>query len=480
MDIKASARSQRAKSQKAKSKFNTKHSHSQSHSHSQPQPQKRNESHESQKPQHPKQTETLQVPEPSKALPSNWDRYEDSHSSGAEDDFISKGEETVRVKSKGADYSYLLSQFQEQTGFDAHLPEDTAGISSMLYVRGHNLLSWGDDDNFIVSNDNMTSDYEASFLSVDLHGLASQLAKLDLSKRLFIEDDKLPAELRSSGSQATTHQPVEGKEQVHSNENERGVLKVQSDRELELPPFKFPVIDKSTEEVNLKDDCEIQKNASSREGILGMEKAVTFPESVGRGMVPSSGEEVSMNFSAYLDSQARVGAVSYKAESITPFDKTSSIDAKKSCMVHLENNQKPTEHTMHDEKAGSAKFEAATAEAELDALLDELDGPSEVSIFKEHGTSSDPFFKESSSYKGTQPFQVQMQGLPNLLSRTDNTVDGLLGETVKRGPKEVNVKNIHDTKAVVAGLLPPRSSTSSHVNVPKVSEDDFDAWLDSI
>lgn len=391
----------------------------------------------------------------------------------------------MRVKSKGADYSYLLSQFQEQAGFDAHLPEDTAGISSMLYVRGRNLLSLGDDDHFTVSNDNMTSDYEeaivqASFLSVDLHGLASQLAKLDLSKRIFIEDDKLPAELRSSGSQATTHQPVEEEEQVDSNENDMGVLKVQSDRELELPPIKFPVIDKSTEEVNLKDDYEIQKHASTQEGVLGMEKEVTIPESVGRGMVPSGGEAVSINFPGYLDSQSRVGAVSYKAESITPFDKASSIDSKKSCMIHLENNQKPSEVTMHDVKAGSANFEASTAEAELDALLDELDGTSEVSIIKEHGTSLDPFFKEPSSYKGTQPFQVQTHGSPNLFSRIDNTVDGLLSETVNRGLKEVNVKNIHDTKPVVAGLLPPKSSTSSHVNVPKVSEDDFDAWLDSL
>lgn len=384
------------------------------------------------------------------------------------------------VKSKGADYSYLLSQFQEQAGFDAHLPEDTAGISSMLYVRGRNLLSCGDDDHFIVSNDNMTSDYEASFLSVDLHGLASQLAKLDLSKRLFIEDDKLPAELHSSGSQATTHQPVEGKEQVDSNEYDRGVLKVQSDRELELPPIKFPVIDKSTAEVNLKDDYEIQKRASTRESMLGMEKEVTIPESVGRGMVHSSGEAVSINFPAYLESQSRVGAVSYKAESITPFDKTSSIDSKKSCMIHLGNNQKPSEVRIHDVKAGSAKFEASTAEAELDALLDELDGTSEVSLVKECGTSLDPFFKEPSSYKGTQPLQVQMHGSPNLFSRIDNTVDGLHGETVNRGLKEVNVKDIHDTKPVVAGLLPPKSSTSSHVNVPKVSEDDFDAWLDSL
>lgn len=171
---------------------------------------------------------------------------------------------------------------------------------------------------------------------------------MDLCKRLFIEDDKLPAELRSSGSQSTTHQPVEGKEQVDSNENDRGVLKVQSDRELELPPIKFPVIDKSTEEVNLKDDYEIQKRASTRECMLGMEKEVTIPESVGRGIVRSSGEAVSINFPAYLESQSRVGAVSYKAESITPFDKTSSIDSKKSCMIHLENNQKPSEVRIHD------------------------------------------------------------------------------------------------------------------------------------
>lgn len=400
----------------------------------------------------------------------------------------------MRVKSKGADYSYLLSQFQEQTRFDAHLPEDTSGISSMLYVRGRNLLSWGDDDHFIVNNDNTTSNYEASFLSVDLHGLASQLAKLDLSKRLFIEDDKLPTELRSSGSQATTHQPVEGKEQVHSNETERGVAKVQSDRELKLQPFKFPGIDKSTKEVNLKDDCEIQKHTSAREGIIGNEKEVTFPDSVGHGIVPSSGEVVRNTSSAYLDSRARVGVASYKVESITPFDMTSSIEAKKSSMIHLENNQKLNEiamhnvkvgaakfeAAMHNVKVGTAKFEAATAEAELDALLDELDGPSEFSVSKGHGTSLDPFFNEPSSYKGTRPSLVQMHGSPNLLSRVDNTVDGLFGETVKRGLKDANVKNIHDTKPVVAGLLPPRSSTSSHVNVPNVSEDDFDSWLDSI
>lgn len=55
---------------------------------------------ESQKPQHPKWTKTSQVQEPSQALPSNWNGYEDSHS-GVKDNFISKGEEIVFYKWKG-------------------------------------------------------------------------------------------------------------------------------------------------------------------------------------------------------------------------------------------------------------------------------------------------------------------------------------------------------------------------------------------
>ena len=36
---------------------------------------------------------------------------------------------------------------------------------------------------------------QASFLSLNLHALAESFAKVDLSKRLFIESDLLPTEL---------------------------------------------------------------------------------------------------------------------------------------------------------------------------------------------------------------------------------------------------------------------------------------------
>lgn len=36
---------------------------------------------------------------------------------------------------------------------------------------------------------------QASFISLNLHAIAEKLAKVDLSKRLFIEPDLLPSEL---------------------------------------------------------------------------------------------------------------------------------------------------------------------------------------------------------------------------------------------------------------------------------------------
>ncbi|MBA0854143.1 hypothetical protein Goshw_026506, partial [Gossypium schwendimanii] len=46
----------------------------------------------------------------------------------------------------------------------------------------------------------------ASFLSLNLHALAEQLEKVDLSKRLFIEEDLLPPDLRSERSKVKNDQ----------------------------------------------------------------------------------------------------------------------------------------------------------------------------------------------------------------------------------------------------------------------------------
>ncbi|XP_031281732.1 uncharacterized protein LOC116140212 isoform X3 [Pistacia vera] len=144
-------------------------------------------------------------------LPSNWDRYIDEFDLDGEDqsgDSTSQSSDVVVPKSKGADYSYLIAEAQSYCYSDSFPSlEDVMpggfieGVGSMLSVRGEGILSWIGEDNFIVDN-KTTSVQEASFLSLNLNALAEQLAKVDLSQRLFIEADLLPSELGAEGSMA--------------------------------------------------------------------------------------------------------------------------------------------------------------------------------------------------------------------------------------------------------------------------------------
>ncbi|KAL7000482.1 hypothetical protein U1Q18_001634 [Sarracenia purpurea var. burkii] len=143
----------------------------------------------------------------SSALPSNWDRYAEEHDSGSEDpsnNNMTQATDSVVPKSKGADYGHLISEAKSQSqtnistesfpSFDDVLADFNQGVGSLLSVRGQSILSWTGDDNFVVE-DRATGSQEASFLSLNLHLLAEQLEKVDLSQRLFIEPDILPPEL---------------------------------------------------------------------------------------------------------------------------------------------------------------------------------------------------------------------------------------------------------------------------------------------
>lgn len=135
----------------------------------------------------------------SSALPGNWDRYEEEELDSVPE-IGSKTLDVVVPKSKGADFRFLVAEAQSNADkklddFNEALPwEFGVGLSSILEVRGEGIVSWVGDDNFIVQD--KTSAYqEASFISLNLHAIAEKLAKVDLSKRLFIEPDLLPSEL---------------------------------------------------------------------------------------------------------------------------------------------------------------------------------------------------------------------------------------------------------------------------------------------
>ncbi|KAI4322726.1 hypothetical protein L6164_022393 [Bauhinia variegata] len=183
----------------------------------------------------------------SPGLPSNLDRYEeefDSESEGVAPDSVSKPSDVILPKSKGADFRYLVAEAQSKSntrldGFpsldDVLSGEFNEGLSSMLAVRGEGILSWIGEDNFIVE-DKTSGTREAPFLSLNLYALAESLEKVDLSKRLFIEPDLLPPELRAEDSAAGSNE-----EPDETQTREDSELAKRMSEELSLDDFAVDV-----------------------------------------------------------------------------------------------------------------------------------------------------------------------------------------------------------------------------------------------
>ncbi|KAI3744905.1 hypothetical protein L1987_58002 [Smallanthus sonchifolius] len=138
------------------------------------------------------------------ALASNWDRYEDEDDPMTEDQVdgqTSQPSDVVVPKSKGADYAYLISEAKSQNStrlsseifpsLNDFVSDFGQGKESFFAVRGESLLSSIQNDSFFVE-DKTPANYEASFLSLNMHALAKQLTKIDLPERLFMEADLFP------------------------------------------------------------------------------------------------------------------------------------------------------------------------------------------------------------------------------------------------------------------------------------------------
>ncbi|KAG6419476.1 hypothetical protein SASPL_121698 [Salvia splendens] len=143
----------------------------------------------------------------SRALPSNWNRYDD------DDDFdsasgnaqASSGQltEFVMPKSKGADYAHMISEAKAQSqphysSDDLPLFDDFIGGRIHSIMMSHiNYDSF--DSIYFINNlafhDPLKTHELAPFLSLNLDALAEQLTKAKLSERLYLQSDLLPLEL---------------------------------------------------------------------------------------------------------------------------------------------------------------------------------------------------------------------------------------------------------------------------------------------
>lgn len=220
------------------------------------------------------------------ALPSNRDRYEEDYDSDLDDQ--SKSSLNLKTdgftpKSKGVDYKYLLSEAKLQSeanissesfpSFDDVLSDFNEGFGSLLSARGEGILSWTRDDNFIV-DDKATATCQASFLSLNLHLLAEQLEKVDLSRRLFIEPDLFLTELSSDDLRTSDEESAQAQVAFQSQETKKNCDEIidddnLKDREAEvdllLNSFSFNSSDpkKNNDTVSLQHEENLFKKEST-------------------------------------------------------------------------------------------------------------------------------------------------------------------------------------------------------------------------
>ncbi|XP_020105499.1 uncharacterized protein LOC109722047 isoform X2 [Ananas comosus] len=329
-------------------------------------------------------------PRAAPALPSNWDRYDADADAedggggggGAEGAAVADKSSEVAPKSKGADFGYLIEEARSQPqeirgvvglGFSSEeLPFDLMqGRSSILSVKGEGLLSWCQDDNFIVDDDT-SSGYEVPFLSLDLHALAAQLSKLKLSRRLFIEADLLPEDLLTDGSKDYEKPPQS--ETSIASEIKHG--------------FSQPVF---------------QRNAESEKDLSSMNYANNPNTDNEPSGIPSKEKSQLLTTSGSTEA---IGLILPSSEDRVP----------------------------EKEQNRPSAFEAAAAEAELDMLLNSFSETSLSSSFADipiEETSTSSSMKVNSSYDMIPPSTHQRTSNSRLtaMSSLDDALDGLLAET---------------------------------------------------
>ncbi|KAF2283268.1 hypothetical protein GH714_043620 [Hevea brasiliensis] len=373
-------------------------------------------------------------------LPSNWDRYEEEFDSGSQDpsgDTTNKASDVILPKSKGADYRYLLAEYQTQCQSDCYLdtvpsledilPGDfKLGLESMLSVRGKSIQSWIGDDNFVVEETAVSP--EVPFLSLNLNALAEQLAKVDISERLFIEADLLPLQLTGDGSKPCSSLESD---QMQTSETEATAT--------------------FSEEPTLKDFSKMNKVAN--ENI-----EVTSSGSIVNGHLNVN----SFNQGFDLLNQTRT-------------DRNSSQDSKHSQSRALEC---PTEFNMSsvsEPKKKRSTFEASTAEAELDMLLDSF---SETKLLDSSGFMSATIPEKQKEAPAPLPQLARntpSSGKSTPIAAKLDVLDDLLEETSILTDKNGS----YQLTKVTAAHDEIQSSSSQPATKSKVL-DDFDSWLDTI
>lgn len=155
------------------------------------------------------------------------------------------------------------------------------------------------------------------------------------------------------------------------------------------------------------------------------------------------------------------------------FQHVGSSGKMKSCLPSAEGNL----HSTKDKTGKQPTFEAATAEKELDMLLDSL---GETKILDSTGVKSNAGFPVSLGASLVDPSQISYQEpatseTASVTASIDDALDDLLEETSTLMNPNVSLRRPQEEKPVTQSI----NSSSHSGSKPKLS-DDFDSWFDTL
>ncbi|ESQ44588.1 hypothetical protein EUTSA_v10003234mg [Eutrema salsugineum] len=359
MDTKALAKSKRA---------HTQHHFKKSHSVHKPKGVTETSKNPEKKPQG-NQTGALKTKSPVQsrrvsALPSNWDRYDDELDLGLDNaSGDSSTSEVIVPKSKGADYLHLISEAQAESQSKIETNSDCLSslddllhdefsrvVGSMISARGEGILSWMEDDNFIVEEDGSASNHE--FLSLNLNALEKMLEKVDLHERLYIEADVLPPELCTVQSNVShDEEPCHSKDiTMRLNEpvqqEESSVLEAESLDQVKDIPILTDQSEKSSEieadidlllnsysdepnSVASASSTSIQKSSAFEDELDSLLNSRSEAEPFNKPAKPSDQKLKSTGFDDVLDDLLESTSVSIKPQQSQTSSSSSSVGKSK-------------------------------------------------------------------------------------------------------------------------------------------------------
>ncbi|KAI3440765.1 uncharacterized protein J3R85_003222 [Psidium guajava] len=376
---------------------------------------------------------------PKPKLPSNWDRYEEEGTdSGLAESSEVQVSDVPAPKSKGADYRHLIAEAQSQSQSASDdpcldsfaslgdvLPEFFGGAgSNLLSVRGEAVLSWANEDSFVV-DDKATSGHEVPFLSLNLNALAEQLAKVDLANLLFIEPDLLPPEMHT-GPKTASSEKASDQMQTHETEAAESQLHV-----LALDDFA-------------REETKEEESKKSGTGRSKSDSVLNLP-----------GDNIS-----------------------TETSKVSSLGET----IVLESADRSIKISDIDPEKRQSTFEAAAAEAELDALLNSF---SESKLTEPSGlgfTKSIPAFQDQTPTSVPQASGGGFISSGATLVPDSAKIDVLLDDLIEETSNFAQQNNRHSVRQTqqVNSVAHGGVQSSSPSFTRSIELDDFDSWLDTI